>query len=133
MSPEEFILEMMRTLKKGGVLSISLPADPGLGWRIGRLFVGFFKAKNNYNINFEKYEYMNATEHVNSISELEEAFKRAKKSDVTYVISIKTHAYQWLEGSSFWDSPTLEIPTTEENKEAIKLYKEGKSKQRQGV
>ena len=52
---------------------------------------------------------------------------------MTYVISIKTQPYQWLEGSSFWDSPTLEIPTTEENKEALKLYKEGKSKQRQGV
>ena len=72
-------------------------------------------------------------EEVTSISDLEEAFKRAKKSDVTYVISIKTHAYQWLEGSAFWDSPTLEIPTTEENKEALKLHKEGKNKQRQGV
>ena len=58
------------------------------------------------------------SEDVSSISDLEEAFKRAKKSDVTYVISIKTDAYQWLEGSAFWDSPTLEIPTTEENKEA---------------
>ncbi|MBC8399351.1 MAG: 3D-(3,5/4)-trihydroxycyclohexane-1,2-dione acylhydrolase (decyclizing), partial [Flavobacteriales bacterium] len=73
------------------------------------------------------------SEEVSSISDLEEAFKRAKKSDVTYVISIKTHAYQWLEGSAFWDSPTLEIPTTEENKEALKLHKEGKNKQRQGV
>ena len=86
-------------------------------------------------VDFAKHaESMGAkSEHVNSISELGEAFKIAKKSDVTYVISIKTHAYQWLEGSSFWDSPTLEIPTTKENKEAIKLYKEGKSKQRQGV
>ena len=73
------------------------------------------------------------SEEVSSISDLEEAFKRAKKSEVTYVISIKTHAYQWLEGSAFWDSPTLEIPTTEENKEALKLHKEGKNKQRQGV
>ena len=73
------------------------------------------------------------SEHVSSISELEEAFKRAKKSDVTYVISIKTHSYEWLEGSAYWESPTLEIPTTEENKEALKLHKEGKSKQRQGV
>ena len=48
-------------------------------------------------------------------------------------ISIKTHAYKWIEGSAFWDSPTLEKPTTEENKEALKLYKEGKNKQRQGV
>ena len=49
------------------------------------------------------------------------------------MISNKTHAYQWLEGSAFLDSPTLEIPTTKENKEALKLYKEGKTKQRQGV
>ncbi len=107
-----------------------------------------FKGGNEYNnllkssntpglvdVDFAKHaESMGAkSEHVNSISDLEEAFKRAKKSDVTYVISIKTHAYQWLEGSAFWDSPTLEIPTTDENKEALKLYKEGKSKQRQGV
>ena len=54
-------------------------------------------------VDFAKHaESMGAkSEHVNSISELEEAFKRAKKSDVTYVISIKTHAYQWLEGSAF--------------------------------
>ena len=70
LSPEEFILEMIRTLKKGGVLSISLPADPGLGWRIGRMFVGFFKAKRTYDMDFEKYEYLNATEHVNSIFNL---------------------------------------------------------------
>ena len=63
----------------------------------------------------------------------EAAFKRAKASDVTYVISIKTHAYKWVEGSAFWDSPTLEIPKTKENEEALKLYKEGKGKQRQGV
>jgi len=64
---------------------------------------------------------------------LKKHLREQKKSDVTYVISIKTHAYQWLEGSAFWDSPTLEIPTTKENKEALKLYKEGKNKQRQGV
>jgi 3D-(3,5/4)-trihydroxycyclohexane-1,2-dione acylhydrolase (decyclizing) len=73
------------------------------------------------------------SEKVDNLLELAEAFKRAKQSDVTYVISIKTHAYKWLEGSAFWDSPTLEIPTTKENEEAIKLYKEGKNKQRQGV
>ena len=73
------------------------------------------------------------SEEVSSISDLEEAFKRAKQSDVTYVISIKTHSYEWLEGSAYWESPTLEIPTSKENEEALKLHKEGKSKQRQGV
>ncbi len=93
------------------------------------------KAPNLVKVDFAKHaESMGAkSEEVSSISELEEAFKRAKKSKVTYVISIKTHGYQWLEGSAYWESPTLEIPTTKENKEALKLHKEGKSKQRQGV
>ena len=73
---------------------------------------------------------------VSSIDRIERAIsyvKRAKKSEVTYVISIKTHSYQWLEGSAYWESPTLEIPNTKENEEALKLHKEGKAKQRQGV
>jgi 3D-(3,5/4)-trihydroxycyclohexane-1,2-dione acylhydrolase (decyclizing) len=72
-------------------------------------------------------------EHVNSISELEKAFKRAKASKNTYVISIHTDGYQWLEGSAYWESPTLSIPTTEENKKALKDHLEGKKKQRKGV
>ena len=93
------------------------------------------KAPNLVDVNFAKHaESMGAkSEEVSTIAELEEAFKRAKKSNVTYLISIKTHGYQWLEGSAYWESPTLEIPTTKENEEALKLHREGKSKQRQGV
>ena len=72
-------------------------------------------------------------ENVKSIAELEEAFIRAKKSKSTYVISIKTDGYQWLEGSAFWESPTLQKPVTKQNKQALKDHLEGKSKQRQGV
>ena len=92
-------------------------------------------APNLVPVNFAKHaESMGAkSEEVSSISELEEAFKRAKKSEVTYLISIKTHSYEWLEGSAYWESPTLEMPSTKENEEALKLHKEGKSKQRQGV
>ncbi len=71
------------------------------------------------------------SEEVSSINELEEAL-RAKKSKVTYVISIKTHSYQWLEGSAYWESPTLEIPKTKENEKALKLHKEGKAKTKTG-
>ena len=93
------------------------------------------KAPNLSSVNFAQHaESMGAkSEQVSSISDLEDAFKRAKKSDVTYVISIKTHSYQWLDGSAYWESPTLEIPTTKENEEALKMHKEGKAKQRQGV
>ncbi len=73
------------------------------------------------------------SEHVNSITELEEAFKRAKKSKKTYIISICTDGYQWLEGSAFWESPTLEKPVSKENEKALKEHRIGKSKQRQGI
>ena len=72
-------------------------------------------------------------ETVSSTSELEAAFLRAKKSDKTYVISLQTDGYQWLDGTSFWESPTLEVHSTEENKKAYKDFTEGKNKQRKGV
>ena len=73
------------------------------------------------------------TETVTSTSELESAFLRAKKSNKTYVIALKTHGYEWLEGTAFWESPTLEVPSTENNKKAYQEHKEGKEKQRKGV
>jgi len=73
------------------------------------------------------------SEAVSSTSELEAAFLRAKKSKKTYVISIKTHGYEWLDGTAFWDSPTLEVHSTEENKKAHKEHIEGKKRQRKGI
>ena len=104
----------------------------------GKEFNCLFNSSNTsnlVNVDFAKHAAsMGAqSEEVSSISELEEAFKRAKKSKATYVVSIKTHSYEWLEGSAYWESPTLEKPNTKENEEALKLHKEGKSKQRQGV
>ena len=73
------------------------------------------------------------TETVTSTSELESAFLRAKKSNKTYVIALKTHGYEWLEGTAFWESPTLEVSSTDNNKKAYQEHKEGKEKQRKGV
>ena len=72
-------------------------------------------------------------ETVKSISDLESAFKRAKESKKTYVISIETHGYEWLEGTAFWESPTLEVHSTNENIVAYKDFVDGKKKQRKGV
>ena len=82
------------------------------------------KVENIKKIDFAKHaESLGATgENVNSISELEQAFVRAKKSKTTYVISIKTDGYQWLEGSAFWESPTLTKPSTKENERALKEH-----------
>ena len=66
-NPEDFLFEMMSKLKNGGILSISLPTDPGLLFRLGRLYLKIFSISKNYKITAEKFDYMNATEHVNSI------------------------------------------------------------------
>ena len=66
-NPEKFLFEMMSKLKEGGVLSISLPTDPGLLWRLGRLIIKHFIVNRTYNVSKEEYEYINATEHINSI------------------------------------------------------------------
>ena len=87
LSPEDFLNEMMRVLKKGGILSISLPTDPGLAWRLGRLFVGLFKVSKTYNLSFDEFEYLNATEHVNSIFNLISIIRH------NYSNSIEEHFY----------------------------------------
>ena len=66
---------MMNKLKKGGILSISLPTDPGLLFRLGRFYLKIFSIKNKYNISKDDFDYMNATEHVNSIFNLHSIIK----------------------------------------------------------
>ena len=93
------------------------------------------RAKNLQFVDFEAHaKSMGANgETVKSTSELEAAFKRAKKSDKTYVIVIETHGYEWLDGTAFWESPTLMHATNENTKKALKDHNEGKKKQRKGV
>jgi len=68
--PETFLEEMMLKLKKNGILSIALPNDPGLMWRLGRFFLKLFSVKKIYNISNLEYDYMIASEHINSIFNL---------------------------------------------------------------
>jgi 3D-(3,5/4)-trihydroxycyclohexane-1,2-dione acylhydrolase (decyclizing) len=104
----------------------------------GKEYICNLRAARASNLQFVDFEAhaksMGANgETVSSTSELEAAFLRAKKSDKTYVISLQTDGYQWLDGTSFWESPTLEVHSTEENKKAYKDFTEGKNKQRKGV
>ena len=68
--PENFLFEMMNKLKNDGLISISLPTDPGLLWRLGKLFTKYFTAKRTYKISSNEYDYLLATEHINSIFNL---------------------------------------------------------------
>ena len=68
--PEKFLFEAMNKLRNGGVLSISLPTDPGLLWRLGKIFTKYYTAKRTYKISSNEYDYLLATEHINSIFNL---------------------------------------------------------------
>jgi len=68
--PEKFLKSVLKTLKKGGVVSISLPTDPGFLWRLGRFYNKIFNIKKNLNLDNLEYDYMNAIEHINSIYNL---------------------------------------------------------------
>lgn len=61
---------MNQFLNKNGILRVALPTDPGLAWRLRRYFVKKFIRNKTWNINEQDYDYLNATEHVNSIFNL---------------------------------------------------------------
>jgi SAM-dependent methyltransferase len=68
--PENFLFEMMSKLKNDGLISISLPTDPGILWRLGKIFTKNYTAKKTYKISSNEYDYLLATEHINSIFNL---------------------------------------------------------------
>ena len=76
--PHEVLREWSRVLKPGGVLSILLPCDPGLLWRLGRHF-GPKAAAQAKGID---YDYWMAREHVNPVGNLV-TFIRHYFGDVT--------------------------------------------------
>ena len=80
--PEFFLEEMMTKLKKNGILSIALPCDPGLMWRWGRFYLKLFNVKKKLNISNLEYDYMIASEHINSIFNLISIIKYKYKNNI---------------------------------------------------
>ncbi len=70
LDPEPFIIQMFSKLKKGGNLTIGLPTDPGVLWRIGKFISANFLIKKSYNYSKDDYYYFTAKDHVNSIYSL---------------------------------------------------------------
>lgn len=64
--PHEVLREWNRVLRRGGVMSILLPCDPGLMWRFGRML----GPRANAERAGIDYDYWMAREHVNPINNL---------------------------------------------------------------
>ncbi len=64
--PHLALAEWVRVLKSGGILSLILPCDPGLAWRLGR----HFGPRRRAQAAGLDYDYYMAREHVNSIYNL---------------------------------------------------------------
>ena len=73
LEPEKFTYEMMRVLKKDGIISMALPCDPGVLYRIGRFFFKMIMKKRSEDYD---HDYHAACEHVNSIFNLNVILKK---------------------------------------------------------
>jgi phosphatidylethanolamine/phosphatidyl-N-methylethanolamine N-methyltransferase len=62
--PHQVLHEWIRVLKPGGTLTLVLPCDPGVAWRLGRYAVA---RKKFISAGFD-YDYWMAREHVNPIN-----------------------------------------------------------------
>jgi phosphatidylethanolamine/phosphatidyl-N-methylethanolamine N-methyltransferase len=65
-NPVAVLREWNRVVRPGGLLSIVLPCDPGLFWRLGR----YFGPRRNAKRLGIAYDYLEAAEHINPIYNL---------------------------------------------------------------
>jgi ubiquinone/menaquinone biosynthesis C-methylase UbiE len=64
--PHEVLREWARVVKPGGVITLVLPCDPGIAWRLGR----YISARGKFTRDGIDYDYWMAREHVNAINNL---------------------------------------------------------------
>lgn len=71
-------------------------------------------------------------ENVASIDGLEAAFARARQAERTYVICIRTHPYEWMEGGSWWDVGMPAVTSRQEIEAARAIQESERKHQRRG-
>ncbi len=91
----------------------------------------------------ERVEYVDFVQHaksmgalgeqVESIADLEAAFKRAKAADRTYLIAIRIEEQQWTPNDAWWDVGVPEVSAREEVRQARADHMESQKKQRIGI
>lgn len=69
-------------------------------------------------------------EQVSTIAEFDAAFARARESDATYVIAMRTSPSDWTEGGTFWEVGVPEVSNRQEVRDARREMDAGKQAQR---
>lgn len=67
--PEASLIKWTELLEEDGVLSISIPCDPGLLWRIGQR-VAARSFMKTHKVSFQEYDLVMAREHINAAQRL---------------------------------------------------------------
>ncbi|MFK0333776.1 3D-(3,5/4)-trihydroxycyclohexane-1,2-dione acylhydrolase (decyclizing) [Rhizobium sp. NPDC090275] len=73
------------------------------------------------------------SENVTTIDELEAAIGRARQSERTYVIALRTHPYEWMDGGSWWDVGMPEVTNRASIATARETQESQRKHQRKGV
>ncbi len=73
------------------------------------------------------------SETVTSIADLEAALKRARAADRTYVIALRTHPYEWMEGGSWWDVGMPAVANRPQIDAARETQERERHSQRKGI
>ena len=72
-------------------------------------------------------------EKVDTLSELEEAFARARAADRSYVIVIRTDPFTWTEGDAWWDVGVPEVSGRDQVRIARAEHEAERKRQRLGI
>lgn len=72
-------------------------------------------------------------EKVESLAELGEALKRARKSRGTYLIAMRTAKAKWTPGDAWWDVGVPEVSTRKEVRQAKTTHEQSRPNQRRGI
>ena len=73
--PENYMNDLLRVLKPKGIISIALPCDNGLLWRIGRFYNKMTHNRKEKILDVD-YDYFLANEHLNTIFQLKAILKK---------------------------------------------------------
>jgi 3D-(3,5/4)-trihydroxycyclohexane-1,2-dione acylhydrolase (decyclizing) len=93
------------------------------------------RVTNLVGVDFAKHaQAMGATaETAASIEQLEAALQRAKASERTYVVVIRTDGFKWTPGDAWWDVGVPEVSARDSVRKAFAEHVDGKRKRRLGV